>query len=77
MFLTATGGVIGIALGGGLSFLLSSALRTFYGLDWRFVLPLSAVLLGIGVSSSIGLVFGIYPAQQAAHKNPIEALRYE
>ena len=77
VFLTATGGIIGIALGGGLSFLLSSALRMFYELDWQFVLPLSAVLLGIGVSSSIGLVFGIYPAQQAAKKNPIEALRYE
>jgi len=77
ILLTLTGGAIGIALGGSLSYLLALALSTFYGLSWAFVLPLSAVFLGIGVSSAIGLVFGIYPARQAAKKDPIEALRYE
>ncbi|MFH0890527.1 MAG: ABC transporter permease [Candidatus Liptonbacteria bacterium] len=77
VILTGVGGIIGIALGGGLSFLISTVLTKFYGLNWDFFLPLSSVLLGIGVSSSIGLIFGIYPARQAAKKDPIEALRYE
>jgi len=77
VILTGVGGAIGIGLGGGLSFLVSAILTKFYGLEWDFFLPLSAILLGMGVSSAIGLIFGIYPARQAAKKDPIEALRYE
>ncbi len=76
VILTGAGGAIGIFLGGSLSYLASLAMQAF-GLDWQFILPLSAVILGLAVSSGIGLVFGIYPARQAAAKNPIEALRYE
>ncbi len=77
IILTGLGGIIGIALGGALSFLIATVLTNFYAMDWDFFLPLSSVILGIGVSSAIGLVFGIYPARQAAKKDPIEALRYE
>jgi putative ABC transport system permease protein len=77
VILTAIGGVIGIALGGFVSFLVAFVLSHAYGLNWQFVLPWSAVALGLGVSSGIGLIFGIYPARQAAKKSPIEALRYE
>ena len=77
VILTAIGGVIGITLGGLISFAVSYLLSTFYGLNWPFILPWSAVALGLGVSSGIGLLFGIYPARQASRKSPIEALTYE
>lgn len=41
------------------------------------VLPMSAVVLGVGISAAVGLFFGIYPAQRAAKLDPIEALRVE
>ncbi len=77
VILTAMGGVFGIILGAGLSFLISIILTNAVGLDWTFVFPVSAAVLGISVSAVIGLVFGLYPARQASQKSPIEALRYE
>lgn len=75
--LTATGGIIGIALGSLFSFLISIVLTQTLAMDWKFAFPFIAALLGIGVSAFIGLIFGIYPARKAAKKSPIEALRYE
>lgn len=77
VILTVIGGLIGIALGGLISFAVSFVLSRVYALNWQFTLPLTAVLLGLGVSSCIGLLFGIYPARQASKKSPIEALGYE
>jgi len=75
--LTATGGIIGITLGVSFSLLIAFAINKFAGLAWGYNFPVSAALLGLGVSGLIGLVFGIYPARQAAKKSPMEALRYE
>lgn len=69
--LTFVGGGIGIALGWGIS-----SLVTLTGLLTAQV-TLSSVLLAFGVSAAIGIVFGWYPARQASRLNPIDALRYE
>ncbi|MDO8752209.1 MAG: FtsX-like permease family protein, partial [Candidatus Wolfebacteria bacterium] len=71
IILTFVGGVIGMALGVGISFIVSSFIKL------PFVLSPSSVLLAIGVSAGIGILFGWYPARKAANLQPIEALRYE
>ena len=69
--LSLLGGLLGILLGVGLAQLVSLT-----GLLESLV-TLDSVLLAVGFSFAIGLFFGIYPANQAAGMNPIEALRYE
>ena len=77
IILTGIGGVIGITIGGVLAFGASLIVQATFSSDWTFVFPISAVVLGVGVSTAVGFVFGIYPARQASKKSPIEALRYE
>jgi putative ABC transport system permease protein len=67
------GGLIGIALGWGVSGLVTLFVP---GFPPPFV-PLWAVTLAFVFSASIGLIFGIYPAARAARLDPIEALRFE
>jgi putative ABC transport system permease protein len=69
--LSLLGGVLGIAIGFGLAFLG----RWTWGLSTA--VPGWAVLLSLGMSSGVGLVFGIYPASRAARLDPIEAMRAE
>jgi len=69
--LSLLGGLLGILLGVGLAQLVDMT-----GL-MDSVVTLNSVLLAVGFSFAIGLFFGIYPANQAAKLNPIEALRYE
>ncbi len=77
VMLTALGGVIGIILGASISYLAALVLSASVAEGWSFTFPVSAALLGLGVSAGIGLLFGVYPARQAARKSPMEALRYE
>ncbi len=77
VMLTGIGGIVGILMGASLAFIISLVLTNVLSLSWSFSFPISAAILGLGVSGLIGLVFGIYPARTAAKKSPIEALRYE
>jgi putative ABC transport system permease protein len=69
--LTALGGVAGLTVGEAASLLMNkySPLPAF--------VPLWAIFVGIGISASVGIVFGLWPAWKAARLDPIEALRYE
>jgi putative ABC transport system permease protein len=78
VLLTFVGGVIGIAFGGLIVGIVYFGINAFNPtLGWVFAFPLSSVILGLMVSGIAGIAFGIYPARQAARKNPIDALRYE
>lgn len=77
VLLTLVGGAIGITLGVLFGYLASIALSSQLGVNWVFEFPWRAMLIGLGVSASVGIVFGIYPARKASQKSPIEALRYE
>lgn len=69
--LTLIGGVIGIILG------ITGAMvvSTFIGFSLTISLPV--ILIGVGFSMVIGIVFGILPANKASNLDPIESLRYE
>jgi len=69
--ISLAGGIIGVALGWG----ISRAVAIFSG--WSTIITTVSVVLSFGVSSAIGLIFGIYPAVQASNLDPIECLRYE
>ena len=69
--LALLGGAIGVAIGVGIAVLV----RNVSPLDTAT--PLWSILVGLAVSISVGLVFGIFPAWRAAKLDPIEALRYE
>jgi putative ABC transport system permease protein len=71
VMLTFIGGVVGVLLGWGVSF----GVTTLGILQTQ--VSLMSVFLAFGVSACIGIVFGYYPAQRASKLNPIEALRYE
>jgi len=69
--LSLAGGLVGIALGFGISRLVA-----IYS-GWSTIITVQSIVLSFGVSSMVGLVFGIYPAVQASNLDPIECLRYE
>jgi putative ABC transport system permease protein len=70
-FLTVTGGIIGIGVGWGASYLVGQLMST------PTIVTADIVILAFSISVAIGLVFGLYPAWRASRLSPIEALRYE
>ena len=69
--LSLTGGAIGVLLGIGLALLVAAISPLPAAVSWI------AIILGLAMSTGIGLAFGIYPAARAARLDPIVALRYE
>jgi len=69
--LAATGGLIGVCLAWFVAILVRSVTPV------PMAVPISAVLISVALSASVGLFFGIYPATRASRLDPIEALRLE
>ena len=69
--ISVVGGVLGIALGVGSSYAVSTLL------GWKTVISSLAIIVAFCFSVMIGLFFGLYPARKAALLDPIDALRYE
>ena len=74
MALTGIGGILGILLGWSIT-LLVGLIPQASGLV--LVVTTGTVVIAVGVSVAIGVVFGLYPAMRAARLHPIQALRYE
>src|SRR5262249_23876699 len=70
MTLSSVGGILGVALGISLSFLVT------YVFKFPAILSVWSMALSFSVSVAVGLVFGTYPAVRASRMDPIEALRH-
>ncbi len=71
VLISIIGGLIGVLFGVTLSQIIAKAA------GWSTVVTITSIAVAFGVSVGIGLLFGIYPAVQAAKLDPIEAIRYE
>ena len=71
LVLSLIGGILGITIGIGGTYILSSFTQ------WPTLLSIQAILLAFFFAGSVGVFFGFYPARKASLLDPIEALRYE
>jgi putative ABC transport system permease protein len=71
LVLATVGGALGVLFGVGLGHLLADKF------GWTMATRTEIVVLALGVSAGVGVIFGLYPARKASQLDPIEALRYE
>jgi len=69
IFLSLLGGFIGLVLGLSISWVVASII------DIQFAISTGAIVLGVGFSAAVGIIFGWAPARRASNLNPIDALR--
>jgi putative ABC transport system permease protein len=69
--MAAAGGLIGVLL----AWVVAVVVRNTTPIP--MAVPPASIFIGVGLSSIVGLFFGIYPAQRAARLDPIDALRFE
>lgn len=69
ILLSSIGGILGL----GLAYLVILVIQPFF----PAYLDLGSVILALGISSAIGITFGVFPARKAANLEPVEAIRYE
>ena len=72
--LTGLGGILGILLGWGITEVVK---RIPQATGLLVIITPGTVIVAVGVSVAIGVIFGLYPAMRAARLHPIQALRYE
>ncbi len=71
VLISLVGGFLGIAFGAGMSRLIA------WLAGWSTIVTPASIVLAFLVSTSVGLIFGVYPAMKAARLDPVEALHYE
>ncbi len=69
--LSVIGGVIGLFLG------LASSWIIGQSLGWPVAVSAGSMVMAMGISAAVGLIFGSYPARRASLLDPIDALRTE
>lgn len=83
VLLTLIGGLVGVAIGILFGSNATSLINTGFGgpmgggSETNVVIDMSTILIAVGVSCAIGVVFGLFPALKASRLDPVDALRYE
>ena len=74
--MTLIGGLIGIVMGVLIALAISVGVN-YFDYDWQFIVTPLSVIVSTLMAISVGLLFGLWPANRASKLNPVEAMRYE